>query len=79
MRLFSAEMSYTESDFISRSVLITHYPDNKNTTEENVEFVHKHFAEAYPDLKITDVQFCYDVSALVSVEKERYLFIYQET
>jgi hypothetical protein len=41
------------------------------STEENVNFVYKHFQEAYPELKITDVQFCYDIGKLVALEKER--------
>ncbi len=67
VRLFSKRMSYTEGDYVSRTVLITNYP----TKHCQTDIVYNHFSEAYPDLSIIDIQFAYDVNKLSKLNSER--------
>ena len=67
MRQFSKRMQYSESDYVSRTLLITNFPILWCKTD----LIYKHFQEAYPDLVVTDVQFAYDTNRLNKLEKRR--------
>ncbi len=67
VRLFSKRMSYTEGDYVSRTILITNYPENHC----KIDVIYQHFSEAYPELVIKDIQFAYDVDKLNKLESER--------
>jgi len=89
---FSKRMEYTESDYvsffgiyfffsnsnfnernkISRTVLIRSIPSKY--CKESV--IRKHFSEAYPDLKIKDVQFAFNITKLAKFEKFRLAYSY---
>ncbi|CAF0879653.1 unnamed protein product [Brachionus calyciflorus] len=64
---FSKRMEYSESDYVSRTVLITNYPSK----HAKKEYIYKHFEEAYPELVITDVQFAYDVNKLNKLDRRK--------
>lgn len=67
MRQFSKRMEYTESEYVSRTVLVTNFPSKY----AKKEYIYKHFEEAYPELVITDVQFAYDVNKLNRLDRRK--------
>lgn len=52
---------------VARALMVTNIPRiacNRNT-------VARHFQEAYPSLELIDVQFCYNISRLMSLDQQR--------
>ncbi len=60
VKLFAKKMNYDEGEYVSRTILITNYP----VKFCEIDIIKKHFAEAYPELVITDIQFAYDIRRL---------------
>ncbi len=67
VKIFSRKMKYDEGEYVSRTVLITNYPIDHC----EVDAVRRHFAEAYPSLVITDIQFAYDIRKLGKLTKKK--------
>uniref|UniRef100_UPI00398E759E calcium permeable stress-gated cation channel 1 n=1 Tax=Pristiophorus japonicus TaxID=55135 RepID=UPI00398E759E len=61
------QLDYKENEKVARTLMISQIP--KEITDANL--VTKHFHEAYPSCTVTDVQFCFDVRALMKLDLER--------
>ncbi|XP_072350618.1 calcium permeable stress-gated cation channel 1 [Scyliorhinus torazame] len=63
----SLQLDYRDNEKVARTLMISQIP--KEITDTNL--IVKHFHEAYPSCTVTDVQFCFDVRALMKLDSER--------
>ncbi|XP_055496278.1 calcium permeable stress-gated cation channel 1 [Leucoraja erinacea] len=63
----SLQLDYKENEKVARTLMISQIP--KEITDTSL--LTKHFHEAYPSCTVTDVQFCFDVRALMKLDSER--------
>ncbi|KAG0717494.1 CSC1-like protein 2 [Chionoecetes opilio] len=67
-RRFSKKLDLKEvTTSASRTLMITRVPRRSC----HKDTILKHFQEAYPELEVQDVQFAYDIKALIEFDKER--------
>lgn len=67
-RRFSKKLDLKEvTTSASRTLMITRVPRRSC----HKDTILKHFQEAYPDLEVQDVQFAYDIKALIEFDKDR--------
>ncbi|XP_074652654.1 mechanosensitive cation channel TMEM63B-like isoform X2 [Tubulanus polymorphus] len=67
MRHFSVNLNYEEDEQATRTLMVSHIP--KDQCFKNV--ILQHFQEAYPEAVIQDVQFAYNITRLVKLDKDR--------
>ncbi|XP_042335894.1 CSC1-like protein 1 isoform X2 [Sceloporus undulatus] len=66
MRHHARSIKYKEESIVKRTLFITGLPKNAQTS-----CIEDHFLAAYPTCHVQDVQFCYDVSLLTYLYRER--------
>ncbi|XP_076441822.1 osmosensitive cation channel TMEM63C-like isoform X2 [Babylonia areolata] len=64
---FHTNLDVEEDEQVSRTLMISNIPKNK-CFGENIRL---HFQEAYPEVVVTDVQFAYNITDLVNLDKNR--------
>ncbi|XP_063427762.1 calcium permeable stress-gated cation channel 1-like isoform X1 [Mytilus trossulus] len=67
MRHFSLNLDFTKDEQVSKTLMVSHIPRDKcykNTIQQ-------HFQEAYPEVVVLDIQFAYNISKLVKLDKKR--------
>ncbi|XP_076464518.1 osmosensitive cation channel TMEM63C-like isoform X2 [Babylonia areolata] len=64
---FHTNLDVEEDEQVSRTLMISNIPQNK-CFEETLRL---HFQEAYPEVVITDVQFAYNITDLVNLDRKR--------
>ncbi|KAL8602470.1 hypothetical protein ACOMHN_063337 [Nucella lapillus] len=64
---FHTNLDVEEDEQVSRTLMISNIPRNK-CFGENIRL---HFQEAYPEVVVTDVQFAYNITNLVNLDKKR--------
>ncbi|XP_078714704.1 mechanosensitive cation channel TMEM63B-like isoform X1 [Lampetra fluviatilis] len=67
MRRHTASLQYAEEELVTRTIFILNI--RKDVTDEGK--IIEHFQEAYPSCKVNQVQFCYNLSKLVRLDRER--------
>lgn len=66
MHHFSRNLEYQEDDQVSRTLMISNIPTHR--CFKNI--ITQHFQEAYPETSVVDVQFAYNISNLVILDKK---------
>ena len=67
MQKFSIDLSFKDASLIlTRTLFIEKIPLNMST----VQFIRRHFDEAYPELNVTEINMAYDVSELTEKTEE---------
>ncbi|XP_078675138.1 osmosensitive cation channel TMEM63C-like isoform X2 [Branchiostoma floridae x Branchiostoma belcheri] len=67
MRHFTTNLQYREEEHVTRTLFIRNMPIGLTDRE----LIKKHFMEAYPDAVVTDVQFTYNITKLMKLDKKR--------
>ncbi|XP_059351979.1 calcium permeable stress-gated cation channel 1-like isoform X3 [Daphnia carinata] len=68
MRHFSKRLDIPEEDStVSRTLMINHIPRSRCNKADLL----KHFNEAYPEYEVIDIQFAYDLSKLIKLDRAR--------
>ncbi|XP_035657920.1 CSC1-like protein 2 isoform X2 [Branchiostoma floridae] len=67
MRHFTTNLQYREEEHVTRTLFIRNMPIGLTDRE----LIKKHFMEAYPDSVVTDVQFTYNITKLMKLDKKR--------
>ncbi|XP_064621129.1 calcium permeable stress-gated cation channel 1-like [Lineus longissimus] len=67
MRHFSVNLQYEDDDQATRTLMVSHIPVDK--CFKNI--IQQHLREAYPESAIQDIQFAYNISRLVKLDKKR--------
>ncbi|XP_069810274.1 CSC1-like protein 1 [Dendropsophus ebraccatus] len=66
MRHHTSAIKYKEENTVKQTLFITGLPRNAEK-----ETISSHFSEAYPTIRVMDVQLCYDVADLLRISRER--------
>lgn len=64
---FHANLDVEEDEQVSRTLMISNMPKNKCFSDN----IMLHFHEAYPEVNVVDVQFSYNITTLVNLDKKR--------
>ncbi|XP_052700349.1 CSC1-like protein 2 isoform X3 [Crassostrea angulata] len=67
MRHFHVNLEFEEDEQVSRTLMISGIPKDKCFKNQ----ITQHFEEAYPEASVVDVQFAYNISDLVKLDKNR--------
>ncbi|XP_025105358.1 CSC1-like protein 2 isoform X4 [Pomacea canaliculata] len=67
LRHFHTNLDVEEDEQVSRTLMISNIPHNK-CFAENIQL---HFREAYPEMTVCDIQFAYNITELVSLDKQK--------
>eukprot|EP00105_Crassostrea_gigas_P025532 XP_011446143.1 PREDICTED: CSC1-like protein 2 isoform X3 [Crassostrea gigas] len=67
MRHFRVNLEFEEDEQVSRTLMISGIPKDKCFKNQ----ITQHFEEAYPEASVVDVQFAYNISDLVKLDKNR--------
>lgn len=67
MRHFHVNLEFEEDEQVSRTLMISGIPHDQCFKNQ----ISQHFEEAYPEASVVDVQFAYNISDLVKLDKNR--------
>ncbi|XP_071165946.1 calcium permeable stress-gated cation channel 1-like [Mytilus edulis] len=67
MRHFSLNIDLTKDEQVSKTLMVSHIPRDK--CDENT--IQQPFQNAYPEVVVLDIQFAYNISKLVKLDKKR--------
>lgn len=67
MRHFHVNLEFEEDEQVSRTLMISGIPKDQCFKNQ----ISQHFEEAYPEASVVDVQFAYNISDLVKLDKNR--------
>ncbi|ESO83507.1 hypothetical protein LOTGIDRAFT_133162, partial [Lottia gigantea] len=67
VRHFHVNLEFEEDEQVSRTLCVSNIPKNKCYQSQ----VKEHFRDAYPEVVVTDVQFAYNITKLVNLDKKR--------